>query len=131
MSPDVFPVTGELRRRTFQVSPGEYDPPTWDDRNYAAGHETAQDPKKKGFDGIQGTATVASSKPHAPIFNNLGGNVMEWTADLRPDQKGPRFLRGGAKINWNVGCTSSLKETKPETFSDNSIGFRLERKAGL
>lgn len=56
---------------------------------------------------------------------------MKWTAGLGPDQKVPRFLHGGARIIGNEDCTSSLKETKPKTFSDKFIGFRLECKAGL
>ncbi len=106
---------------------GQYYPPNWDDGNYAAGAGLGQDPEKKGFDGIYGTAPVASFKPNALGFYDLGGNAAEWTADLGPDKKGPRFLRGGSWINYNVGCTSSFKETNPETFSDNTTGFRLVR----
>ena len=106
---------------------GQHYPPNWDDGNYAAGAGIEGDPEKKGFDGIYGTAPVASFKPNALGFYDLGGNAAEWTADLGPDKKGPRFMRGGSWINFNFGCTSSFKEPRPENFSDNTMGFRLVR----
>jgi len=106
---------------------GQSYPPNWDDGNYAVGAGIGEDPERKGFDGIYGTAPVASFKPNALGFYDLGGNAAEWTADLGPDKKGPRFLRGGSWVNYNVFCTSAFKQTKPENFSDNSIGFRLVR----
>jgi formylglycine-generating enzyme required for sulfatase activity len=106
---------------------GNYYPPNWDDGNYAAGTGMGEDPERKGFDGIYGTAPVASFKPNALGFFDLGGNAAEWTADLGQDKKGPRFVRGGSWLNYNVGCTSSFKETTPVNFSNNAFGFRLVR----
>jgi tetratricopeptide (TPR) repeat protein len=106
---------------------GQYYPPNWDDGNYAAGAGTGEDPERKGFDGIYGTAPVASFRPNILGFFDLGGNAAEWTADLGPDKKGPRFVRGGSWINYNFGCTSAFKETTPVNFSSNAVGFRLVR----
>jgi len=106
---------------------GDYYPPHWDDGNYAVGEGINQDPELKGLDGIFGTAPVASFKPNALGFYDLGGNASEWVADLEPDKKTQRLirLRGGSWVNYNQGCASASGQSAPGAFAENSVGFRL------
>jgi formylglycine-generating enzyme required for sulfatase activity len=58
---------------------GDYFPPHWDDGNFCFLSDGKDDPLRVGIDGIKGTAPVASFKPNALGFFDLGGNAMEWT----------------------------------------------------
>jgi hypothetical protein len=83
---------------------GNYDPPNWDDGNYAAGTESGEDPERKGFDGIYGTALLWHPLMlNARGFFDLGGNAAEWNADLGQNTKAQRVVRGGSWWNQNVG----------------------------
>ena len=108
---------------------GDYFPPKWDDGNYAFLENGKDDPKVVGVDGILGTAPVASFKPNALGFYDLGGNVWEWIWDGGDEKTRTRALRGCSWIiNGGDGRSSAHSSSRSDTRVYNS-GFRLVRKA--
>jgi tetratricopeptide (TPR) repeat protein len=75
---------------------GDYYPPHWDDGNYAIAADGNKDSRLVGVDGILGTAPVASFRPNALGFYDLGGNVAEFMWDGADESKG--YIRGGGGI---------------------------------
>ncbi len=110
---------------------GEYFPPKWDDGNYAFLEDGKDDPQKVGVDGIYGTAPVASGKPNALGFYDLGGNVWEWMWDEQDQKKGWRWLRGGGWDNRYGGKGGSAYSVSHHPgASEDSRGLRLVRRSG-
>jgi serine/threonine protein kinase len=107
---------------------GDYYPPHWDDGNYAILETGDSDLGKTGLDGILGTAPVASFKPNALGFHDLGGNVREWTCDTRDKDTQKRTLRGGGWNNSKEYCRVSNVEPNLASSSSLNYGFRLVRK---
>ncbi len=107
---------------------GDYYPPHWDDGNYAILENGDFDLEKTGLDGIRGTAPVASFKPNALGFHDLGGNVREWTCDAQDKDTQKRTLRGGGWNNFKEYCRVSNVEPNLASSSSPNYGFRLVRK---
>jgi formylglycine-generating enzyme required for sulfatase activity len=106
---------------------GDYFPPRWDDGNFCFLADGSVDPSKAGVDGIVGTAPVASFKPNASGFYDLGGNAMEWTLDYAKDKR-QYPLRGGGwrDLQKNIALD---QETLAPSHASNNIGFRLVQAA--
>lgn len=105
---------------------GDYFPPRWDDGNFCFAADGRDDPRKVGIDGIRGTAPVASYKPNALGFYDLGGNAMEWMLDSNSN-KNQYALRGGG---WRDILNNIAMDQKifVRSHASNNIGFRLVRK---
>lgn len=93
-------------------------------------------------DGFWGPAPVASFAPNPLGFHDLGGNVLEWTADCWIDEfRDPptdgrarirdrcnrRTLRGGAWTNGPATSRSAYRLSGSAEFSDARVGFRVAR----
>jgi len=114
---------------TFTYPWGDYYPPNWDDGNYSISADGKDDRTKTGVDGIRGTAPVASFKPNALGFYDLGGNVGEWMLDgFDPTDPNPKHVfRGGGWFNFTDLTRSANRFLNPPTSGTNSGGFRLAR----
>ena len=108
---------------------GDYFPPHWDDGNHAFLADGKEDPKKIGVDGILGTAPVASFKPNALGFYDLGGNVNEWMLDGfdAKDPKANRVLRGGSWDSIANFARSAYRYNRTPSIAFINCGFRLAR----
>ena len=105
---------------------GDYYPPAWDDGNYAVTENRSKDPMLAGLDGTRGTAPVASFKPNALGFYDLGGNVAEWMWDGLDDVADKRMLRGGSWIDGlEDGLVTRRYDFFPAKRSLNYFGFRV------
>lgn len=93
-------------------------------------------------DGFWGPAPVGSFRPNPFGFYDLGGNVLEWTADCwvngydDPPVDGSarirgdcsrRVLRGGAWSNGPSSSRSAYRLSGSTDFSDARVGFRVAR----
>lgn len=112
----------------FKYPWGDYFPPHWDDGNFCYLENGKDDPLKVGVDQIKGTAPVASFKPNALGFYDLGGNAMEWMLDYHKD-KMQHSLRG---CGWRDGQTLVAVVANPgsKSHASNNIGFRLVQSSG-
>jgi serine/threonine protein kinase/formylglycine-generating enzyme required for sulfatase activity len=120
---------------------GDDYPPSSDAGNYAVSADGSLDPQMIGMDGVFGTAPVASFKPNALGFYDLGGNVFEWMWEeiALTNRKGGHcpIVRGGG---WNKAlefCKIAPKWPIPADYSgnrhdynDSSRGFRIVRRVG-
>ena len=108
---------------------GDYFPPKWEDGNYAVLEDGKDDPQKVGVDGIKGTAPVGSFKPNVLGFYDLGGNVDEWTGNVRSGAKSDVRNRRGS--SWLTGGGTALKVPSRisigSSYADSTVGFRLVR----
>jgi formylglycine-generating enzyme required for sulfatase activity len=108
---------------------GDYFPPKWEDGNYAVLEDGKDDPQKVGVDGIKGTAPVGSFKPNVLGFYDLGGNVDEWTGNVRSGAKSDVRNRRGS--SWLTGGGAALKVPSRisigSSYADSTVGFRLVR----
>ena len=105
---------------------GDYYPPAWDDGNYAVTENRSKDPMLAGLDRTRGTAPVASFKPNALGFYDLGGNVAEWMWDGLDDVADKRMLRGGSWIDGlEDGLVTRRYDFFPAKRSLNYFGFRV------
>jgi len=107
---------------------GQYFPPNWDDGNYVFLEDGKEDPKRVGIDGILGTAPVASFKPNALGFYDLGGNADEWTWDASDKKPGKRDLRGGSWVKFTRGGLSSAHRSYEPDSLYYDYGLRLVRR---
>ncbi len=108
---------------------GDYYPPHWDDGNYAIAADGKSDPRLVGVDGILGTAPVASFKPNALGFYDLGGNVAEFMWDGVDENKG--YIRGGRWDSVSTYCRVSSHGSYIFGNRHLTLGFRIaciERK---
>ncbi len=108
---------------------GNYYPPHWDDGNYAVAADGKSDPRLVGVDGILGTAPVASFKPNALGFYDLGGNVSEFMWDGVDEKKG--YIRGGRWDSVSTYCRVSSHGAYVFGDRNLTLGFRIaciERK---
>jgi formylglycine-generating enzyme required for sulfatase activity len=105
---------------------GEYYPPKWDDGNYRILEDGKADPKYVGVDGIGGTAPVASFKPNALGFYDLGGNAYEWMWDGVNEKSGDPILRGGSWYDASGNCLTSDRHGPGDGAGHN--GLRLVRR---
>jgi formylglycine-generating enzyme required for sulfatase activity len=89
-----------------------------------------------------GPAAVATFEPNPFGFFDLGGNLMEWTADCWNEDYGEmprdgsawrvagcgrRVLRGGSWASGPDTAHSAYRLSGPSDFSDARIGFRVAR----
>lgn len=107
---------------------GDYYPPNWDDGNYSILENGELDLNKIGLDGVRGTAPVASFKPNALGFYDLGGNVREWMYDGPAEDPSKRALRGGCWFHWRNYCLVSSYEPHLASVPSPFYGFRLVRR---
>lgn len=107
---------------------GDYYPPNWDDGNYSILDSGERDANLIGLDGILGTAPVASFKPNALGFYDLGGNVREWMYDGLDKNPKKRALRGGCWFHSGKNCLVSSTEPNLTNTSSDVCGFRLVRR---
>lgn len=108
---------------------GNYYPPKKEDGNYAIGENGRDSRDNIGIDGFLGTAPVASFKPNALGFFDLGGNVWEWMGDIYPEGTEQRQLRGGA---WRDavperGSQTSHIHSVHMRVAEDRFGFRMVR----
>jgi hypothetical protein len=110
---------------------GQYFPPNWDDGNYKTIVDGNKGPKSMQDDGIPFTAPVASFKPNALGFYDLGGNVWEWTWDEVEDKTSGVRVRSARGGGWSSGPTTTQhKDFYSQQGGLNYRGFRLVRRAG-
>jgi serine/threonine protein kinase len=119
----------EAAAGNFAYPWGDYYPPKWDDGNYSILADGRDDPKKTGVDGIFGTTPIASFKPNALGFCDLGGNVGEWMLDgFDPKDAKPKHVyRGAGWVNSADITLSAHYFRAPPASLSNSGGFRLAR----
>jgi sulfatase modifying factor 1 len=109
---------------TMQYPWGGHFPPTAEDGNYSILEDGKADPAKAGEDGIKGTAPVASFKPNALGFYDLGGNVWEWMWDGLIESTGDRVLRGASWGNNDPrNCCSSYRYSYNPGHGNGGNGF--------
>ena len=107
---------------------GEYFPPHWDDGNYAILESGKDDPNHVGLDGIFGTAPVATFKPNALGFYDLGGNASEWMWDGFHEKTGYHLLRGASWFQGGAVSRSSSRLRPAPIGKYVHDGFRLVRR---
>jgi formylglycine-generating enzyme required for sulfatase activity len=107
---------------------GEYFPPHWDDGNYAILESGKDDPNHVGLDGIFGTAPVATFKPNALGFYDLGGNASEWMWDGFHEKTGYHLLRGASWFQGGAVSRSSSRLRPAPISKYVHDGFRLVRR---
>ena len=108
---------------------GEYYPPKWDDGNFSVMENGKLDPNSIGVDGISGTAPVASFKPNALGFYDLGGNVAEWMWDGVNAKSGVGIIRGGSFVGAEGHCASAFRCNANLGVLSINRGLRLVRKS--
>jgi formylglycine-generating enzyme required for sulfatase activity len=74
-------------------------------------------------DGILGTAPVASFKPNALGFYDLGGNVAEFMWDGVDENKG--YIRGGRWDSVSTYCRVTNHGAYIFNSSNITLGFRI------
>jgi sulfatase modifying factor 1 len=88
--------------------------------------------KDSGDDGFLGVAPVKSYPPDANGLYDVGGNVWEWTSDLRDprDQANPNpemVIKGGSFLcaeNYCAGYELDSHQFTPKDSGLNHLGFR-------
>ncbi len=109
---------------------GDDFPPHWDDGNYSITADGKRDAAQVGVDGIKGTAPVASFKPNALGFYDLGGNAWEWMWDEADSRTGNHVLRGSGwhAIGRETATPTRAGDGAPIKAGDINRGLRLVRK---
>jgi serine/threonine protein kinase len=109
---------------------GDHFPPEAQDGNYSILETGSADPELVGADGIKGTAPVASFRPNALGFFDLGGNAAEWmqTGWKVPGKPESGYARGS---DWrSANNLNSAKVTYPHPSDAQGklgLGFRVVR----
>jgi len=126
----------------------ELDPIAWYGGNSAVGYEGAYDsskwPEMQFAAARSGPHPVGKRAPNPWGFQDLLGNVYEWTGDwfgdypegravdpLGPPRGSSRVVRGGSWYSSARNVRAAFRNRFDPSSRDNDLGFRLARGQGL